>query len=252
MFISPEALDQAVIEDARWLRHPVEGFDKPAWRALDHKGGYVRFFQETILRRFNFHGRVLEIGAGSCWASALVKRFNPECRVYSTDISVQALLKGVRVSQLLGASIDYVVACDAHRLPFKNSLFDAVFGVAILHHLERLKGAVKELQRVLKPGSVYVGVREGLAGSAVKPLYRLLSRGWEEERRFGAVERVYTYEEWMELLSDFEVEVTLKRDAALGLAFIERAYYAVANLFPESVLRHLAASLEIVARKPVE
>jgi len=181
-----------------------------------------------------------------------MKHFNPECKVYSTDISVQALLKGVRVSQLLGVSMDFVVACDAHRLPFKNGLFDVVLGVAILHHLERLKGALKELWRVLKPGGMYIGVREGLAGSVVKPLYRLLGRGWEEERRFGAIERVYTYEEWMEFLSDFEVEIRLKRDSALGLTFIERAYYAVANLFPESMLRHLATSLEIVARKPVE
>jgi len=252
MLIPPEALERAAKEDDRWLRHPVEGADKPARRALFHKKGYVRLFEETVLLKFGFCGRVLEIGAGSCWASALVKRFNPKCKVYSTDISVRALLKGVQVSQLLGASMDYVVACDAHRLPFKDGLFDAVLGVAILHHLVWLKEAIGEIWRVLKPGGMYVGVREGLAGSAIKPLYRLLGRGWEEERRFGAIEQVYTYEEWIEFLSNFKVEMTLKRDAMLGLAFIERAYYTVANFLPESILRRVAATLEIVARKPIK
>ena len=251
MLIPPEGLKRAIREDERWLRHPIEGADKPAHLALDHKRGYIRFFQETILRRFSFSGRVLEIGAGSCWASALVKHFNPKCKVYSTDISVRALLKGMEVSRLLGVSIDYMVACDAHRLPFKSELFDVVFGVAILHHLERLRDALREVWRVLKPGGLYLGIREGMAGSIFKPMYRLLGRGWIEERRFRAVEKVYTYMEWMEMLSNFEVEVKLKRPAVLGLAPIEKAYYLVANLLPDSLLRHIVATLEIVARKPV-
>lgn len=200
---------------------------------------------ETILHRFDFHGIVLEIGAGCCWASALIKRFNPECRVYSTDISVKALHKGLQISQILKGNMDYVAACDAHKLPFRDGLFDIVFGVAILHHLDRPKDALREVWRVLKPGGLYVGVREGLAGVNFKPLYHLLSRGWEEERRFGAVEHVYTYEEWLNFLSDFEVEFKLKRRANLGLGYIERAYYAVANLFPESMLHHIVATSEI-------
>lgn len=252
MLISPKALERAAKENSHWSRHPIEGADKPAQQALNHKKGYVHFFQETVLRKFSFCGRVLEVGAGSCWASVLVKRFNPKCKVYSTDISIQALLKGIQVSHLLGASMDYVVACDAHRLPFKDRLFDAVFGVAILHHLERPKDAVGEIRRVLKPNGLYVGIREGLAGSPIKPLYRLFGHGWEEERVFGSVERVYTYEEWMEIFSNFKVNLTLKRDNALGLGFIEKAYYTMTNLLPESILRHMAATLEIVARKPAD
>lgn len=249
LLISPDSTKRAVIEDAHWLHHPVEGVDKPASLALALKRGYLRYFCETVLRKFNFHGRVLEIGAGSCWASSLVKRFNPECKMYSTDISLHALLKGVQVSRLLGRSMDYLAACDVHHLPFKDNLFDMVFGVASLHHLERPNDGVREIWRVLKPNGFYIGVREGLAASIVRPLYRLLGRGWLEERRFGAVERVYTYEEWMNIFSDFEVKMTLKRDAALGLTLTEKAYYAVGNLFPESMLQHMAATLMIVARK---
>ena len=250
VFISPDSLHRAKVEDAHWLRHPVEGPDKPARWSISHKNGYIHFFTERILDRFDFRGKILEIGAGSCWASAMVKRFNPDCRLYSTDISVQALWKGLQVCQILKATMDYVAACDAHDLPFKNGLFDMVFGVAILHHLEHPKDALKEVWRVLKPGGLYVGVREGLAGESFKPLYRLLSHGWEEERRFGAVERAYSYKEWSTLLSDFDTELRLKRGAKLGLNPIEKAYYALVNLLPESMLRHTVATLEIAAKKP--
>jgi len=243
------SLDRAARENDRWLRHPIESGDPQ--QALNHKKGYVHFFQETVLRKFSFCGYVLEIGAGSCWASALVKRSNPECKVYSTDISMRALLKGIQVSHLLGASMDYVAACDVHNLPFKDGLFDVVFGVAILHHLERPKEAIKEIWRVLKSDGFYIGIREGLASSSIKPLYRLFGHGWKEERLFGAVERVYTYEEWAELLYNFKVNMTLKRNAASSLFFIEKLYYTAANLLPESILRRTVATLEIVARKPV-
>jgi SAM-dependent methyltransferase len=47
------------------------------------------------------------------------------------------------------------VIADGHRLPFADGVFDAVWGVAILHHLE-LDRAGGEIQRVLKPEGVAV------------------------------------------------------------------------------------------------
>lgn len=252
LLVSSDALKRTAIEDKRWLQHPIEGVDKPIEWSINHKRGYFHFFRSVILDKFDFGGRVLEIGAGSCWASSLVKLFNPKCKVYSTDISVQALLKGVKLSRSLGVCLDYMVACDAHRIPFRGELFDKVLGVAILHHLPRPKDAAREIWRVLKPGGFYIGIREGLASPLFKPLYRWFGGGVKEEKLFGAIENVYTYEEWTNILSDFEFELILKRDACLGLTIFEEGYYALANFLPQSVLRHVAATLEIVARKPVE
>ncbi|HRZ82109.1 MAG TPA: class I SAM-dependent methyltransferase [Candidatus Hydrogenedentes bacterium] len=43
-------------------------------------------------------------------------------------------------------------AADATALPFQEASFDAVFGVAVLHHLAEPLDGVRELLRVLKPG----------------------------------------------------------------------------------------------------
>ena len=51
-------------------------------------------------------------------------------------------------------NIECVVA-DGEELPFPNESFDAVWGNAILHHLDLAK-AGRELHRVLKPGGVAV------------------------------------------------------------------------------------------------
>jgi len=46
---------------------------------------------------------------------------------------------------------------DAHALPFKNLSFDAVLSYAVLEHLHNPFVAIMEVERVLKPGGIYVG-----------------------------------------------------------------------------------------------
>ena len=53
-----------------------------------------------------------------------------------------------------GVSVECVTA-DGEELPFAGASFDAVWGNAILHHLDLAK-AGRELKRVLKPGGVAV------------------------------------------------------------------------------------------------
>jgi 2-polyprenyl-3-methyl-5-hydroxy-6-metoxy-1,4-benzoquinol methylase len=59
----------------------------------------------------------------------------------------------------LRASINHVsatfVTANAEELPFEDASFDAVWGAAILHHLD-LERAGSELKRILKPGGVAV------------------------------------------------------------------------------------------------
>lgn len=249
ILLSPEARNRATIEDSRWRNHPIEGESKPPELALEHKKEYIRLFEELVLKDISFEGRILEIGAGSCWASSLVKRSNPRCFVYASDVSVNALFKGREVSRLLGASIDRYVACDVQRLPFPDEYFSFVFGVAVLHHAENLPAALREIERVLKPGGTYIGLREGMASPLLKPLYRAFSGGVREESQFGEEENVYSYQEWDAMLSNFDHRIILRHSPELGVGRREKAYYAMASLLPEGLLRHLTATIKIVARK---
>lgn len=50
---------------------------------------------------------------------------------------------------------DFLV--DAHSLPFSDGMFDCVFSYAVLEHLYNPFVAIREIDRVLKPGGLYMG-----------------------------------------------------------------------------------------------
>lgn len=108
-------------EDRIWAyRKDSLSLMQPAWKALIYKADIMKSFEETILSPHIFHGKVLELGGGCCWGSALVKTRFPETTVYATDISLFALRKGEEVSEVMEAGIDFFVACDAEDIPFKD------------------------------------------------------------------------------------------------------------------------------------
>jgi hypothetical protein len=78
---------------------------------LSHHG--ARYFLEKTLSEHGFKGRVIEVGAGSCWASTLIKRESPSTTVIASDISIEDLRIGMKTARDLGSSADLFVACDA-------------------------------------------------------------------------------------------------------------------------------------------
>jgi SAM-dependent methyltransferase/uncharacterized protein YbaR (Trm112 family) len=52
---------------------------------------------------------------------------------------------------------DALILADAHALPFKDEAFDFAISFAVLEHLRNPHIAVRELFRVLKPGSPFIG-----------------------------------------------------------------------------------------------
>ncbi len=49
------------------------------------------------------------------------------------------------------------ILADAHAIPFQDNTFDCVLSYAVLEHLHNPFIAITEIERVLKPGGVYVG-----------------------------------------------------------------------------------------------
>lgn len=48
----------------------------------------------------------------------------------------------------------------SERLPFANASFDIIFARAVLHHIADLPTAMREFERVLKPGGLFIAARE--------------------------------------------------------------------------------------------
>jgi SAM-dependent methyltransferase len=96
--------------------------------------------------------RVLDYGCGHGMASVVLARRG--ARVTAFDLSHGYLVEAERRAAVNGVAVDHVRA-DGERLPFGDAAFDAVWGNAVLHHLD-LERAAWELRRVLRPGGVAV------------------------------------------------------------------------------------------------
>jgi SAM-dependent methyltransferase len=109
------------------------------------------FFTRVIRRReLNFIKQVLQdekprlvldYGCGGGWLSKLICKWGFE--VVGIDLSKRL----VKIAKFMCREGDFVV-CDAMRLPFKDSVFDFIIGISILHHLPKLSMTFSECKRV--------------------------------------------------------------------------------------------------------
>ena len=116
---------------------------------LDHE----TWIRPALARLGDLAGRtVLDYGCGHGMAAVVLARGG--ARVTAFDLSRGYLAEAAGRAAANGVAVDFVQA-DGERLPFADAAFDAVFGNAVLHHLD-LARAGRELRRVLRPGGVAV------------------------------------------------------------------------------------------------
>jgi SAM-dependent methyltransferase len=112
--------------------------------------------------------RVLDWGCGHGMAAVVLARRGAD--VTACDLSAGYVAEARARARANGVAVRCLVA-DAERLPFATQSFDAVWGHAILHHLD-VSLAARELRRMLRPGGVAV-LCEPWGGN---PLLRLARR----------------------------------------------------------------------------
>lgn len=90
---------------------------------------------------------VLDWGCGHGMAAVVMARRG--AIVSACDLSLEYTREASRRAAVNGVQV-HCVQADAHRLPFAGESFDAIWGHAILHHLD-IESAACELRRVLRP-----------------------------------------------------------------------------------------------------
>jgi SAM-dependent methyltransferase len=95
---------------------------------------------------------VLDYGCGHGMASVVFARRG--ATVTGFDLSFEYVREAERRAEANQVAATFLQA-DAEQLPFENNTFDAVWGSAILHHLD-LEVAGRELFRILKPNGIAV------------------------------------------------------------------------------------------------
>jgi ubiquinone/menaquinone biosynthesis C-methylase UbiE len=107
-----------------------------------------------------YRGRALDVGAGRGIASFALasERFS----VTALEPDGSALVGAEAIRSLARESGLPIEVCQdfSEKLPFSDAQFDVVFARAVLHHTRDLRAACEEFLRVLKPGGVFIAVRE--------------------------------------------------------------------------------------------
>jgi SAM-dependent methyltransferase len=129
-----DAPEQLRLDDVQYLEH--ESWIRPAMAEL----GDVR------------DQPVLDFGCGHGMASVALARRGAS--VVAFDLSLEYLKEARTRAQANDVSIAFVQA-EGERLPFADGAFAAIWGNAVLHHLD-LRRAGWEIRRVLQPGGVAV------------------------------------------------------------------------------------------------
>lgn len=118
------------------------------------------FIEKTAI---DFHGIVVELGAGSCWLSSMISKFPRVTKIYAVELSRRRLeLLAPVMMDLLGAKKGKIlrVVGDFNRLELADSTVDFVVMDAALHHSTDPKRTMTEVSRVLKQGGLFIAFRE--------------------------------------------------------------------------------------------
>ena len=144
------SFDKGIFRSGKYIPHFEPDDKKNPFRKI-----YEQKRRDTlhIINASNNSKSILDVGGGmGRLAIALVKPANR--KIYLADISVDmiklALKNGGKERGV------YVANSDAHKLPFRNDVFDFVVGLDLLCHLENPELALLEFYRVLNNEGILI------------------------------------------------------------------------------------------------
>jgi SAM-dependent methyltransferase len=123
--------------------------------SMEHGHGPVGK-QAIALMQVAVDSRVLDVGCGSGWATRLLAEYASRGRVTGIDISDE-MVTVARDSSRSHPNTDFEVA-SAEQLPFPDNEFTQAFSMESLYYYRNMTKALKEIQRVLKPGGAFFAV----------------------------------------------------------------------------------------------
>jgi len=137
-------------------------------------------------------GRVLDVAAGCCWATARLSRVESVQEVVALDLSREFLTSvGDRIIDRLSGDrtkIRFAVS-SFNTIPFEDEYFDCAFFIATLHHCESPIRTLKEIGRVVKTGGTLFLVEQSIPPLKIR---EARERALRLSRDSGFTELVYS------------------------------------------------------------
>jgi len=149
----------------------------------------------------DFDGAVLDLGCGNgILMSELMRRFD---KVYGLDLSLD-MLSSLKNTYKINAP---TINGDCDHLPFKKEFFGCVICRGVLHHLPNPLNTVKEVNRVLVSGGIFI-CSEPCNDSFLLRLPRKLFS--KKSKNFNEHHRAFFYHELLDIFNQtgFEIEAS--------------------------------------------
>ncbi len=138
-------------------------FPAPSLTGIFLDSGFRRIIQPPakVIKRSGIKEgmRVLEVGCGSgAFVDRVARAIGQNGRLYALDIN-PGMLRQTERKLARPENIDIrnveLVRSNARDLPFADETFDLVYMVTVLHEIPDRMKAVKEVNRILKPGGIF-------------------------------------------------------------------------------------------------
>src|SRR5947207_849529 len=128
-----------------------------AGRGASMEKGHRPIGEQAIeLMEIPSNARVLDVGCGSGWATRLMAEKAEAGRVMGVDIADE-MITLARDTSTQFSNVEFRVA-SAEKLPFEDGEFSHAFSMESLYYYADVLVALKEINRVLKPGGLFVTV----------------------------------------------------------------------------------------------
>lgn len=166
--------EQTILQTTQWgdaLRnfYPqfVTQWEDPNLHMRAHREiwNYIEAFEALDLKEIlkGQHLRILDLGCGTGWASALLSKYPSVQSIHAVD-SDKRLLDDLlpEVVRLIGGHAEKITPIHGffHPLPVDDATYDVIVSSSALHHSRDIIATLQEIKRALKPNGTLLVVNE--------------------------------------------------------------------------------------------
>ncbi len=150
----PMAREHGKNSQIEYFKEAPDAYENEVVNNRYFKALNATIFNRWIRKNVRPNSLVLDVGSGTGRQSILL--VENHMRVVGTDISEEMLRMAYSKVAKNGIEdkIDFIV-CDAERLPFRASSFDACTACGVLHHLPNKSEALRNISLVLREGGSF-------------------------------------------------------------------------------------------------
>jgi len=205
------------------FREEQEKYDNPEQDLINWitKKRVIDLFEYFLKKtKIQFYGIVIDLGAGSCWLSSLISKFEKVQKIYAVEFSKRRLeLLAPVAMRYLGAIESKIIRVvgDFNKIELSDNSVDFVVMDGALHHSQNLQITMKEINRILKKDGYFVAFREATLAKW-RPTHRNIKT--RTKQQYGEFENIYSKNEYIKII---ENRTQLKAKAISGPMFSPRS-----------------------------